>query len=410
MKYLYSFCIGIIKGVKKMEDIRKSLGFMGNLAPSATLVISSKAKELKAKGFDVCSLSAGEPDFDTPQGIKDACIKAINEGKVTYTPASGIMELKEAIVAKFAKNNIKTNTGNIVVACGAKFSLFSSICALCGPDDEVLIPAPYWLSYPEMVKASGAVPIEIVTKKENNFEVTAEEIESKITPRTKLIIINSPSNPTGVVYSKETLQKIADIAVKHNIMVLSDEIYEELIYDESKPHISIASLNDKIAELTITVNGFSKAYAMTGWRLGYLTAPNWLVKKIIALQSHATSNPTSFVQYGGLAALNGVADKEVVMMRNSFAKRRDLICELLSEVKNISFIRPAGAFYVLCDISKFGISGNDFCTKLLEEKLVAAIPCESFGVQNYIRLSYACSEANIVESMKRIKDFCENLK
>lgn len=392
-----------------MKDLQKTNGFMGNLQPSATLNISGKAKELKAKGLDVCSMSAGEPNFDTPQGIKDACIKAINEGKVTYTPASGIMELKEEIVKKFAKNGISTTTSNVIVAPGAKFSLFTAIAALCGPEDEVLIPTPYWLSYPEIVRATGATPIEIRTKRENNFEVTPEEIEASITPKTRLLIINSPSNPTGVVYSKETLQKIADIAIKYNIMVLSDEIYEELIYDNACPHVSIASLNDKIAELTITVNGFSKAYAMTGWRLGYLTAPLWLAKKISALQSHATSNPTSFVQYAGVAALNGVADKEVSMMRKAFARRRDLICELLKDVPNIDFIRPSGAFYVLCDVSKFGMSANDFCSKLLEDELVAAIPCESFGADGYIRLSYACSEENIIESIRRIKKFCENI-
>ncbi|MFV0626307.1 MAG: pyridoxal phosphate-dependent aminotransferase [Alphaproteobacteria bacterium] len=392
-----------------MSDLQNTTGFMGNLAPSATLTISNKAKEMKTNGFDVCSMSAGEPDFDTPQGIKDACIKAINEGKVRYTPASGIPELKQEIVKKFAKNNIKTSPDRVIVAPGAKFSVFSAVCALCGEGDEVIIPAPYWVSYPEMVKASSAKPIEVKTLPENNYELTAEQLEKAITPRTKLLILNSPSNPTGSVYKKETLEKIAEILIKHNVMVLSDEIYEELIYDNQFPHISIGSLNDKIADLTITVNGFSKAYAMTGWRLGYLTAPLWLIKKISALQSHTTSNPTSFAQYGALAALQGVADKEIIEMRNSFAKRKDLICDLLSEIPNLSFVRPNGAFYVLCDISKFGLNDNEFALRLLDEEYVAAVPGESFGAEGTIRLSYACSEENIRKAVQRLKKFCEKL-
>ncbi|MDR1694944.1 MAG: pyridoxal phosphate-dependent aminotransferase [Lactobacillaceae bacterium] len=393
-----------------MRDLQKTKGFMGDLAPSATLAISGKAKELKAQGLDVCSMSAGEPDFDTPQGIKDACIKALNEGKVGYTPASGIMELKQAVVKKFEKNNIKTTPANVIAAPGAKFSVFSTVCALCGPGDEVLIPAPYWLSYPEIVRASGAKSVEIKTLKENNFELTPKQLEDHITPNTRLLILNSPCNPTGTVYKKETLEKLADVLVKHNVMVISDEIYEELIYDNEYPHVSIGGLNDKIAELAITVNGFSKAYAMTGWRLGYLTAPLWLAKKIAALQSHATSNPTSFVQYAGLAALNGAADKEVGEMRKAFAQRRDLICELLSKIPDLEFIRPSGAFYVLCDISKFGMTSEEFCAKLLEQELVAAIPCGSFGAEGFIRLSYACSEENIRKSIERIKNFCASLR
>lgn len=392
-----------------MKDLQNTTGLMGNLAPSATLTISNKAKEMKTSGLDVCSMSAGEPDFDTPQGIKDACIKALNEGKVRYTPASGIPELKQEIVKKFAKNNIKTSSDRVIVAPGAKFSVFSAVCALCGEGDEVIIPAPYWVSYPEMVKASGAKPVEISTLPENNYELSAEQLEKAITPRTKLLILNSPSNPTGSVYKKETLEKIAEVLVKHNVMVLSDEIYEELIYDEKFPHISIGGLNDKIAELTITVNGFSKAYAMTGWRLGYLTAPLWLIKKISALQSHTTSNPTSFAQYGALAALQGVADKEIVEMRKAFAERRDLICNLLSEIPNLTFVRPSGAFYVLCDVSKFGLNDNDFALRMLDEELLATVPGESFGAKGTIRLSYACSEENIRKAVERLKKFCNKL-
>ena len=393
-----------------MENLEANFSPLGAMQPSATLAISAKAKELKASGADICSMTAGEPDFDTPQAIKDACIKAINEGKVRYLAASGLPELKNEVVKKFALNGIKTVASNIVISTGAKFALFQAITALCGKDDEVILFAPYWLSYPEMVQASGAKVVEVNTLAENNFEPTREDLEKAITPKTKLIICNSPNNPTGAVYGLQTMEMIADVAVKNNIMVLSDEIYEKLIYDTSAKHISIASLNDKIAELTITVNGFSKAYAMTGWRLGYLTAPSWLAKRISALQSHATSNATSFVQYAGIVALQGQADTEVESMVKSFGSRKNLICKLLKDVKNISIVEPKGAFYVMCDVSKTGLTGDEFAKQILEEKLLAVIPCASFGAPNYVRLSYACSEENIIEAVKRLKEFCEEAR
>ena len=247
-----------------MQDLQKVSGFMGDLTPSATLAIAAMAKSLKQQGMDVVSLSAGEPDFDTPEVIKRACIDALNQGKVYYTPASGLMELKQAIVEKFAAdNNIKTSVNQVVIAPGAKFSVFSAIAALCGPGDEVIIPAPYWLSYPEMVKATGAKVVAVETKAENNYELTAEQLEAAITPNTKLLILTTPSNPTGAVYRKETLEAIARVAVVRNIMVLADEIYEKLVYDANAPHISIASLNPEIADLTITCNGFSKTYSLS---------------------------------------------------------------------------------------------------------------------------------------------------
>ena len=392
-----------------MKDIQNSEGFMGGLTPSATLAITAAAKALKAQGVDVCSLSAGEPDFDTPQMIKDAAIKALQEGKTGYTPASGLMELKEVIVEKFAKdNNVKTTAQQIIVAPGAKFSVFSAIAALCGPGDEVILPAPFWLSYEEMVKATGAKCVIVETKPENNYELLPADLEAAVTENTRLMVLTTPSNPTGAVYRKETLEAIADIAVANNFMVLSDEIYEKLVYDDDKPHISIASLNDKIADLTITVNGLSKAYAMTGWRLGYLTAPLWLAKKIGAFQSHTTSNPTTFAQYGAIAALKE-ADAEVEKMRQAFAVRRDLIYSLVSDIPGVKCVRPQGAFYLFCDISSFGLSSSDFCSRLLEEKKVAAIPCEAFAAPGNIRLSYACSEENIKEAVSRLKDFCASL-
>jgi aspartate aminotransferase len=392
-----------------MNNVLESNGFMGRLQPSATLALTSKAKSLKAQGKDVCSLSAGEPDFDTPENIKKVAIDAIEKGLNKYTPATGIPKLKEVIAEKFIKENgIQTSPANIVVAPGAKFSVFSVIAALCGPGDEVIIVSPYWVSYPSMIEATGATVKVISTKAENNFELSPEELKSTINENTKLLILNSPSNPTGAVYRKETLEKIADIAVKTGIMILADEIYEKLVYDSEKPHISIASLSPEIAERTITVNGLSKAYAMTGWRLGYLTAPEFVVKRISALQSHTTSNPTSFVQYAAIEAIAG-PQEEVEKMREQFAKRRDLIYNLLSEISGMECIKPSGAFYVFCDISKFGISSNEFCQRLLDEKLVAAIPGEPFGIPQHIRLSYACSEAVIKEAASRIAEFCSEL-
>ena len=356
---------------------------------------------------DVISLGVGEPDFDTPQPIKDACIAALEAGKVTYTPASGAPELRKLLAAKFQKENgIRCAWDEIVVAPGAKYSCFTAIAALCGPGDEVIIPAPYWLSYPEMVTAVGAKVVEIPTRMENNYELDPADLEAAITENTRLLILNTPSNPTGAVYRRETLEKIAEIAVRRNIMILADEIYEKLTYDADKPHVSIASLSDEVNEHVVTVNGFSKTYAMTGWRLGYLRAPRWLARRIIAFQSHTTSNPTTFAQYGAIAALEGKADKEVRHMCEEFAKRRDLVYELISAIPGVKCIRPQGAFYLLCDVSSFGMTSEEFCNRLLAEEKLAAIPCCSFGAEGQIRLSYACSEENIRDAAGRLDAFC----
>ncbi len=392
-----------------MNTLQQHCSALGTLQPSATLAIAAKAKALKQQGVNICSMTAGEPDFDTPQVIKDACIAAINDGKVRYLASSGLPELKNEIVKKFATNGIVTAPENIVISTGAKFALFQAISCLCGPDDDVVVFAPFWLSYTDMIKASGANAVIVETKMEHNFEPTKEALENALTDKTKLIIVNSPNNPTGAVYSRNTLEMIADIAVKNNIMVLSDEIYEKLIYDAQLHHISIASLNNKIAELTITVNGFSKAYAMTGWRLGYLTAPLWLTKRISALQSHATSNATTFVQYAAIVALQGAADDEVVKMKAAFEQRKDLLCSLLSDIPQISFCNPQGAFYVLCDVSKTGLSGETFAIRLLDDENLAVIPCAAFGAPECIRLSYACSEDNIREAIERLKRFLSTL-
>ena len=282
-----------------MHNLSDTKGFMGGLHPSATLSITSKAKAMKAEGIDVISMCAGEPDFDTPQIIKDAAIEALQTGKTAYTPASGMPELRKAVAEKFKKDNgIDTAMANVIVAPGAKFSVFTAIAALCGPGDEVIMPAPYWVSYPEIIQAAGAKMVVVQTRAENNFEIDPVDLEAAVTPNTRLLILNSPSNPTGSVYSKESLEAIAAVAVKHNFMVLSDEIYEKLVYDADQPHVSIASLNPEIADLTITVNGLSKAYAMTGWRLGYLTAPEWLALPNVVCVGGSWMAPARMVAAG----------------------------------------------------------------------------------------------------------------
>ena len=393
-----------------MKDLKETQGTMAYLQPSQTLAITAKADALKAAGENVCAMGAGQPDFDTPEHIKEAAVKALTDGKTKYTPSSGIMELRKAIVDKLeADNGIKCETAQVIVSPGAKFSGFAAIAALCGPGDEVIIPAPYWLSYPEMVKAAGATSVILKTKAENNFEVDLAELEATITPRTKLLILNTPSNPTGAVYSRKTIEGIAALALKYNFMVMSDEIYEKLVYDAEYPHCSIASLSPEMAEQTITINGFSKAYSMPGWRLGYLTAPMWLAKRIAAFQSHTTSNPTSFAQYGAVAALTG-PQEPVEEMRKAFAARRDLVYDLVSAIPGIKTIRPQGAFYLFFNVSSFGLGATDFVTRLLDEKKVAAVPGDAFGDSESVRISYACSDAVIREACSRMAEFCAGLK
>jgi aspartate aminotransferase len=392
-----------------MPNLKETKSGMGQLEPSATLAVTSKAKAMIAAGEDVCSMSAGEPDFDTPDFIKAAAIEALNQGQTKYTPAVGTPALRQAIADKLIKENgIQTTPAQVLVAPGAKFSCFSAIAALCGPGDEVIIAAPYWVSYPEMIKAAGAKVVSIQGKAENNYEIDPADLAAAITPATKLLVLNTPSNPTGAVYRKESLEKIAQIAIEKDIMVMADEIYEKLTYDADLPHVSIASLSQEICDRTITVNGLSKAYAMTGWRLGYLSAPLWLSKRIAALQSHLTSNPTTFAQAGGLVAVTG--DQEPVeMMRQAFSKRRDMIFDLVNAIPGITSIRPSGAFYIFCDITSFGLSSLEFCNRLLDEYKVAAIPGAPFGAEGNIRLSYACSEENIQEAVKRLKEFAATL-
>ncbi len=382
------------------------------ISPSSTLAIDAKFKSMKAQGLDVVGFGAGEPDFDTPQHIKDAAIAAINQGKTKYTPASGTLELKQAICRKFKRDNgLDYEPANIVVSNGAKHSLVNVFMAICDPGDEVIIPAPYWVSYPEMVKIADGVPVILPTKEENDFKFSIEDLKAVITPKTRAIIINSPSNPTGMVYTEEELRAIAQVAVEHDIYVVSDEIYEHLTY-EGKP-VSIATFGNAIKDLTIVVNGVSKTYAMTGWRIGY-TASNAALAKVMGnVQSHATSNPNTIAQAAAVAALDGPTET-VEMMRSAFLERRNYMVERINRMDGVSCLRPHGAFYVLMNISKLigkEIAGctiggsDDFANAFLEKANVAVVPGSGFGADSYVRWSYATSMESIKEGLDRLEKF-----
>ena len=378
------------------------------LTPSLTLAIDSKAKAMRAEGIDVCGFGAGEPDFDTPEHIKEAAIKALQEGFTKYTPSAGIPELRTAISEKFSKDNsIDYKPNQVIVSNGAKQSCFNAILACCEPGDEVIIPAPYWLSYPDMVKLVGAEPVIVQTKASNAYKMTAEEFENAMTPRTKMVIINSPGNPTGSVYTREELEALVEVALTEDIFILSDEIYEKLIYDDAS-HVSVASLSKEAYDLTITVNGFSKAYAMTGWRLGYLGAPEAIAKVIDSLQSHSTSGPNSFAQKGAVAALKG-SQQCVTDMREEFNVRREYMYERLAAIPNVSTVKPLGAFYMLADISKFGLSSTNFADRLLSKAEVAVVPGVAFGDDKTVRLSYATDLETIKTGLDRIEQFCRTI-
>lgn len=386
-----------------MDFIAKNVA---ELSPSMTLSITSQAKALKKQGLDILSFGAGEPDFNTPNFIVQAAIKALNDGQTRYTESAGLLELREAIAAKFLiDNGLQYSPGQISVNCGAKHSCYNAILACVNPGEEVVIPAPYWTSYPEMVKLAGGVPVIVDTKPENGWKMTAEEFENSISPMTKMVILNSPGNPTGSVYTKEELEAIAEIAVGEGIVILSDEIYEKLVYGENK-HISIASLSKEVYDQTITINGFSKAYAMTGWRLGYTAAPKAIAEAIDNIQSHTTSNPTTFAQYGAIAALQG--DQQIVSdMRDEFDVRRQYMLSRLSAIKNVKVIEPQGAFYFLVNIEPMGIKSVNFCEKLLSKSQVAAVPGVAFGAENTVRFSYATGLDVINAGMDRFEEFCQ---
>ena len=382
------------------------------ISPSSTLAIDAKFKSMKAQGLDVVGFGAGEPDFDTPQHIKDAAIDAINQGKTKYTPASGTLELKQAICRKFARDNgLAYEPANIVVSNGAKHSLVNTFMAICNPGDEVIIPAPYWVSYPEMVKIADGVPVILPTKEENAFKFSIEDLKAVITPKTRAIVINSPSNPTGMVYTEEELRAIAEVAVEHEIYVVSDEIYEHLTY-EGKP-VSIASFGGKIKDLTIIINGVSKTYALTGWRIGYTASNEALAKVMANVQSHATSNPNTIAQAAAVAALDGPTDT-VEMMRKAFLERRNYMVERIGKIDGVSCLCPHGAFYVMMNVSAlFGreiagckINGSDdFANAFLEKANVAVVPGSGFGADNYVRWSYATSMENIKAGLDRLENF-----
>lgn len=375
-----------------------------DIVGSTTLAITARAKELAAQGHDVVNFAAGEPDFDTPDSIKASAIKAIENGFTKYTPSTGTVELRKAISAKFQKDNgLDYQPSQIVASCGAKHSIFNVIQVLTDEGDEVLIPSPYWVSYPEMVKIAGATSKFILTSAKTDFKITASGLSQSITPKTKLLILNSPSNPTGMLYSREELQAIAEICVRHHIFVLSDEIYEKLIYDTDQ-YTSIASLGRDIRNLTITVNGVSKAYSMTGWRIGYAAGPQEIMDHVKNFQDHTTSNPASISQAAALQALRE-PETTILAMRDEFKKRRDIMISALDAIPGVSYLKPQGAFYLFCDFSRSGMSSIEMAQRILDEVKVAVIPGDSFGAPGFLRLSFATSAERIREGVKRIGEW-----
>jgi aspartate aminotransferase len=378
------------------------------VSPSITLSIDSKAKAMKAEGIDVCGFGAGEPDFDTPEHIKAAAIAALQAGFTKYTPSSGIPELRQAIADKLAADNQLTyRATQVIVSNGAKHACYNAILATCQPGDEVIIPAPYWVSYPDMVRLAGAEPVIVPTFERNAWKMRAEDFENAMTPRTKMLILNSPCNPTGSLYTREELQAIVDVAAEEDIYILSDEIYEKLVYGDAQ-HVSVASLSTEAYDLTITVNGFSKSYAMTGWRLGYLAAPEAVAKAVDSIQSHTTSNPSSFSQHGGLAALRG-DQQPLADMREEFDMRRNYMFDRISKIPNVTAVKPEGAFYVLVNVSQLGLTSQNFADRLLSKASVAVVPGAAFGDDRVIRLSYATSIDIIKKGLDRFQDFCRTL-
>lgn len=381
-----------------------------NLSESATIAMSTLAGDLKASGRDILSFSAGEPDFDTPQVIKDEAIRALNSGWTKYTPVSGILELRQVIAEKLLReNNLSYDPKEIVVSNGAKQSLFNVIQALIEQGDEVIIPAPYWVTYPELVRYSGGEPIFIPTDEYTDFKITPSQLQKVITKKTKMLILTTPSNPTGMVYSKDEITKIAEILKGTNIWVVSDEMYEKLVYGVD--FVSVASISEDMMKRTITVNGLSKSVAMTGWRMGYLAAKDTkLIKLMSNLQSQCTSNINSITQRASIVALNGDADRDIEAMCEAFEKRRDLACKLIGDMASLSVNKPQGAFYLFINIknTKFGDDSMKFCQELLSQEGVALVPGSAFGLEGYVRLSFACSNEQIIEGLNRMAIFIKS--
>lgn len=381
---------------------------VSKVTPSLTLAIAAKAKAMKAEGIDVCSFSAGEPDFDTPAHIKAAAAKALDSGKTKYGPAAGEPKLREAIAQKLKTDNgLNYQSENVIVTNGGKHSLFNLMLALIDPGDEVIFGSPYWLSYPEMVTLAGGNSVILTTDATTDYKVTPEQLRQAITPKTKLFILNSPSNPTGMVYTPDEIKALAQVIVDADIYVVSDEIYEKILYDGAE-HISIGSLGKAIFERTLISNGFAKAYSMTGWRLGYLAGPVEIIRSAISIQGHSTSNVCTFAQYGAIAALENSQDC-VESMRQAFAQRRQVMLDRLNAIPGLNCSKPDGAFYLFPDISKTGLNSLEFSNALLETQQVAVIPGIAFGADQNIRLSYATDMDTIQRGMDRLEKFVSSL-
>jgi aspartate aminotransferase len=382
---------------------------MENLSPSVTMAITALARELKAQGKDILSFSAGEPDFDTPEIIKQAAIKAINDGQTKYTAVEGIIATKQAIINKLKKDhNLDYKLDNILISNGAKHSLFNLFQVLVENGDEVIIPAPYWVTYPEQVKFSDGVPVFIDTDDSTEFKITPEQLKAAITPKTKILLLNTPSNPTGSVYTKEELTALGKVLEGTNIIVLSDEMYEKIIYN-GKKFTAAAEVSEDMFKRTVTINGLSKAVAMTGWRFGYLATPDVkLAKALIKLQGQVTSNINTMTQYAAIPALEGDADADIEMMRAAFEERKNIVVKSFNEIKGLSTIDPDGAFYAFVNIKAVTNDSMKFCADLLEQKGVALVPGLAFGTEGYVRFSFATDLATIQEGIKRIKEFVEN--
>lgn len=386
-----------------------------SLTPSSTLAISAKAKELKDAGHDVIGLGVGEPDFNTPAYINEAAKKAIDDGFTKYTPSGGINELKTAIANKFKKDNdLNYDNQQIIVTTGAKYALYALFQAILDDGDEVIIPTPYWVSYPEHVKLAGGEPVYVEGLEKNDFKITKEQLENAVTEKTKALIINSPSNPTGMMYTKDELAALGEVCIKHDIVIISDEIYEKLIYS-GDPHISIAQLSEALKEQTVIINGVSKSHAMTGWRIGYAAGPTAIIKAMTNHASHATSNPTSIAQYAALEAYTNEEENEKIYaeMKEVFAARLDRFYELITDIPGVTCEKPKGAFYIFPNVEEAAklnqfANVDEWVTALLEEEKVALVPGSGFGAPQNVRLSYATSMEQIEEAAKRIKRFVLN--
>ena len=380
---------------------------VSHIKPAPTLALTAKVNQLKSQGVDVIGFGAGEPDFDTPDFVKEACIKALKEGKTKYSPSAGILPLREALSQKLLEeNHIEYKPSEIVITAGAKMALYLVFTAILEEGDEVLLPSPYWVTYPEQILLCGAKHVEIELKEEDNFVLTAESLKPFITKRTKALILNSPSNPTGAVIPEEEVKKIAELCLSNNIFIISDECYEAFLYDDEK-FVSPASLSKEVREITFTINAFSKTYSMTGWRVGYVACPEKFAKVIADLNSQTISNATTFAQYGALEALKNPEAKEFVKtMRNAFQRRRDLAYEMLKAIPNVSVVKPKGAFYIFPNVKFYSEKlGSDLALVefLLEKGNVAAVPGSAFGREGYLRISYCVSEDMLRQGLERIE-------